>query len=289
MEVVVVAVNLASIYALVAIGISLAWAGLGFLNLAHGVTFAFAGYGAWWTAQHVSDSGPALVAAGILAGAIAGAVIWLVVFLPLDGGVNWDIRHLTAALALAFIGTNALQEVFGPRSKSLPQVFGNGSFELGGTVVTATTTGTIVSAAVLLGLVLLALSRTRIGLGVRALTQNTEGAALVGINRTTAAFAILVVSGALAGLAAVLLGQTFFVAPAAGFVPLVKGLIVALLGGLGSVSGAVVAALLVGATEAVTATYLGQGYVLMTLFLLIAAVLLVRPRGVGGILETTRA
>ena len=289
MDVLVTTFNLAAIYALVAIGISLAWAGLGFLNLAHGVTFAAAGYAAWWTAQHVSTSGPVVAAAAILMGAVAGLVICLVVFLPLDGNANWDTRTMIATLALSFIGTNALLEVFGPRNKSLPAVFGTDRFRIGDAQITADRSGAILSAIVVLGLVLLALGRSRIGLGVRALTQNTEGAALVGIDRKTAAFAILGVSGALAGLAAVLLAQVFFVAPNVGFQPLIKGLIVALLGGLGSIPGTVIAAVLVAATEALTASYLGGQYVLMTLFVLIAVVLLVRPRGVGGILETTRA
>ena len=71
--------------------------------------------------------------------------------------------------------------------------------------------------------------------------------------------------------------------------PLVKGLVVAMLGGLGSIRGTILAALLVGGVEAVTATYIGQQYVLVTLFLLIVIVLLVRPRGLGGVLEAARA
>ena len=138
-------------------------------------------------------------------------------------------------------------------------------------------------------LVVVALVRSRIGLGVRALTQNPEGAALVGIGRKQAAFAILIVSGALAGFAAVLLSQIFYPEPNIGYLPLVKGLIVALLGGLGSILGTVIAALLVGATEAVTVHYLDASWVLLTQFALIAIVLLVRPRGIAGILEGTRA
>lgn len=289
MDILVASLNLAAIYGLVAIGISLAWAGLGFLNLAQGVTFASALYGAWWASQHIAEHGAVVLLAGVLVGAVSGGIVCVVVFFPLDGRANWELRSLAAALALSFIGTNVLLEVFGPRNKSLPPVFGTDRFEIGGTIITADKSGAIVSAAVVLGIVALALNRSRIGLGVRALTQNREGAALVGIGRKQAAVAIMMVSGALAGLAAVLLSQTFYVAPEVGFVPLVKGLIVALLGGLGSIPGTIVAALLVGATEAVTATYLGQGYVLMILFLLIAGVLLVRPRGVGGILETVRA
>jgi branched-subunit amino acid ABC-type transport system permease component len=85
------------------------------------------------------------------------------------------------------------------------------------------------------------------------------------------------------------LAQTYYVVPDAGYVPLVKGLVVAMLGGLGSIRGTIAAALLVGGVEAATATYIGQEYVLVTLFLLIVVVLLVRPRGLGGVLEAARA
>jgi len=103
------------------------------------------------------------------------------------------------------------------------------------------------------------------------------------------ALAILMVSGALAGLAGVLLAPTFFVSPTSGLLPLTEGLIVALLGGLGSVGGAVAAALLMGATAGFTGVYVGGQYVLMMQFALIAIVLLVRPRGLAGILETAGA
>jgi len=289
MDVVVTGLNLAAIYGLVAIGISITWAGLGFLNLAQGTTFAFAGYGAWWASKHITTSSPVVIAAGIVTGALCGAFICLVVFLPLQGRKNWEIRTLTATLALSFIGTNVILEGFGPLPQAIPAIFGTGHFSLAGAVVTSDKTGTIITAAVVLTVAVLALVHTRIGLGVRALTQNTEGAALVGINRTTLAFAILVVSGALAGLASVLLAQTFYASPDSGYVPLVKGLVVAMLGGLGSIPGTIIAAILVGGVESLTATYLGTQYVLITLFLLIAVVLLIRPRGLGGVLEAARA
>jgi branched-chain amino acid transport system permease protein len=97
------------------------------------------------------------------------------------------------------------------------------------------------------------------------------------------------VSGALAGFAAVLLSQIFYPDPNIGYLPLVKGLVVALLGGLGSILGTVIAALLVAATEAVTVHYLNSSWVLVTQLVLIAVVLLVRPRGVAGIPEASRA
>jgi len=288
-SVVITTLDLAAIYALVAIGISLTWAGLGFLNLADGMVFAAAGYGAWWTAEHVSTNPIAVVLAGMVAGAAVGLLICLVVFLRLDGKPNAEMRTLIGTLALSFLGTNVLQAIFGPESKALPAIFGHGKFSLGGTVVTADKTGAIITATILLALVVVLLLRSRIGLGVRILTQNPEAAALVGIDRRRLSLAILAVSGAMTGLASVLLAQVFYVSPEAGYNPLIKGLIVALLGGLGSIPGTILAALLVAATEALTSTYLGGQYVLITLFLLIAIVLLVRPRGLGGLLEAARA
>ena len=285
----VTTINLAAIYGLLGIGISLTWAGLGFLNLAHGVTFAAAGYGAWLAQENVSDHASVIFLGGILFGVVAGAIIWVSVFLPLDGKPNWDFRSIIASLGLAIIGVNTYLLVFGPQRKSIDFLFGTTKFELGGTTITADKSGAIISGTVVMLLLVVGLVKTKIGLGVRALTQNPEGAALVGIGRKQAAFAILTVSGALAGFAAVLLSQIFYPEPNIGYLPLLKGLIVALLGGLGSIPGTVIAALLVAATEAVTVHYLDASWVLLTQFGLIAVVLLVRPRGVAGILEATRA
>jgi branched-chain amino acid transport system permease protein len=285
----VTTINLASIYGLLGIGISLTWAGLGFLNLAHGVTFAAAGYGAWWSQENISGHPSVVFLGGIVVGAVAGMIICLSVFLPLDGKANWAFRSMVASLGLAIIGVNTYLLVFGPQRKGIDFLFGTTKYKLGGTTITADKSGAIISASVLMILVVIGLRKSRVGLGVRALTQNPEGAALVGIGRKQAAFAILIVSGALAGFAAVLLSQVFYPEPNIGYVPLLKGLIVALLGGLGSIFGAVIAAILIGATEAVTVHYLDASWTLLTQFALIALVLLVRPRGIAGILEGSRA
>jgi branched-chain amino acid transport system permease protein len=285
----IVTINLAAVYGLIAVGISITWAGLGFLNLAAGVTFAASLYGAWWAQENISDHPAVIILGGIVVGAVAGAIVCLSVFLPLDGKPNWDTRSMVASLGLAIIGVNTYLLVFGPQRKSLDLLFGSSKFKVGGTTITADKSGAIISASIVMALVVIGLLTTKTGLSVRALTQNPEGAALVGIGRKRAAFAILVVSGALCGFAAVLLSQIFYPDPNIGYLPLLKGLIVALLGGLGSILGTVIAAVLVAATEALTVHYLNSSWVLVTQLALIAIVLLVRPRGVAGILEGARA
>lgn len=289
-DVLISTVFLAAVYALVALGLSLTWAGLGFLNLAHGVTFSTAAYGAWWASVHISGNPLVVLVAGTIVGAAFGGAIFLLVFLPLDGKRNFDLRTLIATLAIALTTENLLLDRFGPQPHTFPALFDwLDPIGISGTNVTSDEQGAVLAATVLVIAFVALLTGSRMGLGVRALTQNVEGATLVGIDRRTAALAILILSGALCGLAAVLLGPVYFVSYDNGLQPMIKGLTVAMLGGLGSVRGTILAAVIVAFVEAMTATYIGAENVLVALFLLIAIVLLVRPRGIAGILETTRA
>ena len=282
------ALTLACIYALLALGVSIVFSSLGLVNMAHGLTFAVAGYGAWLTAQYLSAAPWAVMAAGVLTGAAVGALICAIAFIPLHDKPNFVVRSLVATLALSLLGSQALLWSFGPNAKSLPALFGTTNVEWAGLSLPPDKLGSTACALVLMGLTLLWMTRSRSGLAIRAMMQNPEGAALVGIGIRPTAMAVMAITGALAGLAAVLLSQTYFVSPFAGTTPLVKGLIVALCGGLGSVPGALIAAALVGTVEALTGALIGGQYVLMTQFGFIIAVLLVRPRGIAGLLDHTR-
>jgi branched-chain amino acid transport system permease protein len=281
-------VTLASIYGLLALGISIIWSSLGMINMAQGFTFAVSGYGAWLVSQDLSQDGFAVVAGGVITGALAGALIGGVAFIPLYDKPNFPLRSLIATLAISLLGAQGLLWLFGPRVKALPKIFGRGSFHLGTVVASHEKVGSIVCSAVLLLATLAWMKRSRRGLEIRAMMQNPEGAALVGVGLRSTAMAVMMVTGAMAGLAAVLLSQNYFVSPYSGTTPLIKGMVVALAGGLGSVSGALIAAVLIGFIEAVTAVSLGGQYVLITQFLFIIAVLLVRPRGIAGMIEHTR-
>ena len=172
--------------------------------------------------------------------------------------------------------------------KPLPKVFGHWSIALGDTMLPGDKLGTILSSAIILALVIVWMVRSRSGLQVRAMMQNPEGAALVGIGIRITAIRVMAITGALAGLASVLLSQTFFINPNSGLQPLIKGLIIALVGGLGSIPGVVIAAFFIGLIEALTATYLGGQFVLIAQILFIIIVLLIRPRGVAGMLDEFR-
>jgi branched-subunit amino acid ABC-type transport system permease component len=295
------ALSLAAMYGLLGIGISLTWSSIGMLNLAHGFTFALAGYGAWWASKQwvkppTSGIDAVIVgAAGIGVGVIGGLIVGLIAFLPLHDRPNFPIRALIATLAISLAGTQIFLLWFGPLNKPLPKVFlpvGRAldmtKLEFGPISMTWDRAGSIVCATLLAVLVLVWVRLSRRGIQMRAMMQNPEGAALVGVSVRSTGMLVMGICGGMAGLSAVLLSSTFFVNPSAGVQPLAKGLVIALLGGLGSVPGAVIASILVGFTEALTAKYFGTGTTLFWQYVLVFGVLIVRPRGIGGLLDEVR-
>lgn len=282
------AITLACIYGTLAIGLSVTWSSLGLVNMAYGFVFALSGYGAWVFATYVTPFPAMVLLAGILTGAIGGILVCLIAFIPIHDKPNFPLRALIATLAISLVGNQTLLWLFGPRSKSLPRLFGTWKVDVLGVVITSDKVGASISAIVLLTLVLMWMRSSRRGLEIRAMMMNPHAASIVGIGVRSTGIYVMALTGGLAGLAAVLLAQTYYVAPFSGITPMVKGLSIALVGGLGSVPGAVIGAILIGTNEALTSTLLGGQYVLITQFLLIIFVLLVRPRGIAGILDKAR-
>lgn len=294
-EVLISAAVLASMYGLVAIGISFTWASIGMLNLAQGFIFTAGGYSAWVFAQFAEGagiSGPMLSAGvllfGMLGSAVAGLAVGSVAFLPLQDRDNFRTRSLIATLAISLIGTQVWLIFFGPQNKPLPPVFGEGRIEFGNAGISYGQLGTIIVASFMLGAVIMWMRSSRHGLQMRAMMMNPLGAAVVGVSVRTTGMRVLAISGALTGLSSVLLAQIFFVSPTSGVQPLTVGLIISLAGGLGSIPGTVIAAGLVGLAEAVTARYLQQSLVPFVLFAIVVVILIFRPRGLGGLLEDVR-
>ena len=305
LSIIVYGLNLASIYALMAIGISMLWSSVGMINMAHGATFAVSGYSAWIVTGYLKPvillsfgktafasflMGGVLVGSAALGGMLFGLIIYFLAFLPIHDRPNYAVRSLIITLAINIGTVQLLLFLFGPRNRGLPKIFGFGRFDFLGIPVRYDQAGTIIGTAVVLLLMLSWLRFSRKGIEIRAMMQNAEGAAYSGISRRITAIPVLMLTGVLAGVSAALLSQTIFVSPTAGAMPLIKGLTIALLGGLGNVPGAMIGALLIGFLEAIVGSvpFLGQRYVLFASFIFIIAVLIIRPRGIGGLLDDVR-
>lgn len=282
------AIVVACIYGLVAVAVSITWSSLGLLNLGYGFVFSFAGYGAYLAAKLISAHPAVVASAGILTGALGGVLICALVFIPLHDKPNFTIRGMTATLAISLIGSQGLLWWFGPLSKSLPDLFGIWRVSLFGIVFTSDKIGIVVCSILMLTFVLMWMKGSRRGLEIRAMMMNPHAASIVGIGIRSTGFYVMAITGAMGGLASVLLSQTYYIAPFSGLTPLIKGVSIALCGGLGSVQGAVIAAAILGLIEAMTSRLLGGQYVLITQFLTIIVILLIRPRGVAGLLDRAR-
>lgn len=286
--VIINAVTVASIYGLIAIAVSITWSSLGLVNLAYGFIFSFAGYAAWLMATQVSKD-PFLVAGtGIAAGALGGVIVCLIVFIPLHDKPAFTSRGMIATLAISLIGSQLFLMIFGPTSKSLPDLFGRWRTKIFDITLTADKIGIVVCSIIMLIIVVAWMHSSRRGLEIRAMMMNPHAASIVGIGIRRTGIYVMALTGAMAGLASVLLSQTYYIAPFSGLTPLIKGVSIALCGGLGSVQGAVIAAILLGLVEALTNKFLGGQYVLMTQFLVIILVLVIRPRGISGLVDKAR-
>jgi branched-subunit amino acid ABC-type transport system permease component len=279
-----------SIYALMTVGMTLIYGTLRTLNMAHGSMVMIGGYVAWMVFDGLG-LGPV---AGIVAAAgvafVFGIGIQQVAVRPLIGrpGVDFEMTAFISTFAVTIVLSNLALELYGARNKAVPPVIHGRVHLIEGVSVSW---HSIVMAGVaiitLLGLGAY-LSKTRYGLAISAVAQQLDAARLMGIPAQRVYNLTMGVSSALAAIAGVLLASVFFVSPNAGDLPLLKALIVAIFGGLGSVRGTILAAYIIGLLEALVSLYLGVKWSLPLLFLSIMVVMLVRPTGLLGKPEEAR-
>ena len=281
--IIVSALVLGSLYALTGAGLSVVWGTLRFFNFTHGSLMMLAAYVAWTISR-----------------GLGGRNIWtaLLVTLPALMGVAWlleltlvrpflgrrlaELLALITTLAGASLLENLVQVIWGPRFKQLPPVL-VGDQKLLGLAISRHEVVMILTAPLLLLLVSWALSKTRVGLAIRAVEQNHGSALLMGINVRHIYAVTFALAGALATVAGVLLGALHFMTPTMGGEPLLKSFIVVIFGGSGSFRGTILSAYVIGLIEAASTFFVGLYWTPVVLFLAMTAVLLIRPSGLFGV------
>lgn len=253
------------------------------LNMAHGALLMVGAYTAYFTSDQFGFSPLIGLLLAIVVGCGVGAALYPAIVRPLIGKPGWDINVIVATVALALVLSQLVQLLFGAKTKTLPRIV-NGGFRGPADVFIEYQSLFIAGVALAtLGLMAVFLRRSRFGLAVRAVAQNLEGARIIGLSIGASNALILAVGSGLAALSGVLLASGFiFITPTMGLAPLLKSLIIIILGGLGSVKGTVYAAFLAGAVESGVAIYVGATWSLPVLFAVVILVLLVRPKGFYG-------
>ncbi|WP_342363851.1 branched-chain amino acid ABC transporter permease [Terrarubrum flagellatum] len=265
------------VYAFVALGFTLTIAAAGVVNFAYsewvtygaylGVTFAvILGWPLWLA-----------LTATIAACVLIGCLFQLFIFTPLEGRHFLTTVSATIGIALAMQALATL--VWGPYPLTLPTFFGAGAVQVGSIALFPHNLLIIALAIVIIGGLQLAMTRTSLGLKLQATAQDSNAARLMGIRVRRMRALAYCLSAGIAGLSGFLVAPLFVVTNTMGFGLMLKGFAATIVGGWGSLKGAVFGGLLVGLIEAIGAAYLSSEYKETIAFAMIVLVLLVRPKG----------
>jgi branched-chain amino acid transport system permease protein len=267
-------------YALVAIGYSLIFGVLRLIHLAHGEVFMVGAY-IGLEVMLAFNVGPiAALAAAIIGTALLGVILELIVFRPIRRKGGSFLAPMVTSIGAGLILQEVFTKIFGAEQSEFPAGITNNIYHLGPLFVS--TTQVFIMAIAILSMVILHLfiSRTRYGMAMRAVAENIEIASVLGINTDAVIMLTFAVASALAGIAGVLVGLAYTaVSPFMGINMAVKGLAIMLVGGLGSIYGAMVGGLLLGVVEVFCVAYAASSYRDAVAFGLMIVILIVRPRG----------
>lgn len=273
-----------SIYALFALGYTLVFGVLDVLNLAHAAVFTL---GAFFGLVAVTTLGLP-VWAGVLVAFVGGGCVGIlldrVAFAPLRRRPDTHFAGLISSLAMASLFIAFVQEVFGPQDYVFPPgTFPDVALEIAGARIQLIQLVIVAVSVGLMGWLSWLVQRTRFGRSLRAVAENPRAAALLGIDVERVNAQTFFLSSALGAVAGVLLGLAFnSVAFDLGASIELKGLAVIVVGGMGSLVGAMVGGLILGLTEVFAVAGIGSTWRDAIAFGLLFIILIVRPRGLFG-------
>jgi len=283
--------SLGGTYALIALGLAMVFSIMGLINFAHGDLITIGGYVMWeMTSRGISWY--ATVPVAILAATLASMAMERVAFRRLRGASV--ITLLITSFAVSFFIENAFGILISPRAQGIPvPSWLNEAVHLGPIIVPVVQVLTICVTLVCLVLLALMLNRTMLGVSMRAAAEDFETAQLVGVRANRVVVAAFAIGGLLAGVASVLyIARSGSVQPTTGFDPVVKAFNATVIGGLGSLYGAVAGGLVLGFTEVAFSAFLPDTVVPFSdafALVVVIGLLLVRPQGLLGRVSEVRA
>jgi branched-chain amino acid transport system permease protein len=273
-----------SIYALFAVGYTLVFGVLDILNLAHQAVFMLAAFAALVLVADAHLSLLVALPAAVLIGGLIGIVLERLAFRPLRGRADSNISGLISSLAMATVFEAIALQIFGPDISRFPQgTFSDRMVQIGGAQASLLQLCIVGISVVLMALLTLLLTRTRLGRRIRAVAESPRAARILGVDVDRTIAMAFFLSSALGGAAGVLFGLAFnSISPDVGRSVELKGLAVIILGGMGSVPGAVIAGFALGLIEVFTVAHIGSSFRDAVSFAVLFLVLIARPRGLFG-------
>jgi len=276
---------LGSIYSLIAMGLSLLWSTVGLANFAHGAVLVTGAFIAWYLVELTGFPYAAFLAIPMLF--VLGLAMDTALFKRLRYQADAGLRLIMITLTLAIVIEQLLNIVFGGVRRRIPIMLA-GKVDLGTATIFNQHLLTFAIAMLTLAVMYFVLTRTTIGLAMRAIGQSMLESLAVGLNVERVYSVTVGVGFMLAGVAGMLLGSMYVFDATFGRAPLFIGYIIVVLGGLGTIKGTIYASYLVAAIEALTTFFLGGSWRIAVPFLAMILVLIIRPRGLFGLKEEIR-
>lgn len=269
-------------YALIAVGYSLVFGILRLVNFSHGAVYAF---GANIILYFISLNFGLLpsILAGILLTGILGILIDKSSLEPLRKRGAEPIASLITTIGVSNIITNLLTVALGSQRRQFPSLFPAKSIVILGLEIHYSQLGMFLVSLILMGILVFLVTKTKIGLAMRASEQNMKAAHLMGINVNFIVSFTFFLGGLSASIAGALISSYYSMAyPNMGYVAGLKAFAAAVLGGIGSLPGSIIGGLFVGVSEATAATFLGSEFRDSMAFIILIIVLIIRPNGLFG-------
>jgi branched-chain amino acid transport system permease protein len=276
--------SLGSIYALLALGLSMVYGVMGMLNFAYGELVTLCGY-SMLLATRMGLPFPVVVVVGVATASLASVLMELVAFRPLRGASF--VTLLFTSFAVSQLIQNGLRQGVSVRSKGVPvPEFFDRAVQVGSVRIGVLSIATATIGGISLIALTAFLRRSRSGLAMRAASQDFTTARLNGVRANRVISLAFAISGVLAGIAGVLwIVRTTAVNPTSGFVPVIEAFVASVIGGLGNLRGAVIGGFFLGTLEVFLHALLPGfliPYAQAASLLVVVIILYVRPQGLAG-------
>lgn len=273
--------QLGSIYALVALGYTLVYGIILLLNFAHGDIIMVGAYISWLVMSKLGLNPAIAVVLSIVGCMLLGVLIDKVAYAPLRDAPRLSI--LITAIGVSYFLENGSQLLFGADAKVVPAYTSVSNIQVGDLTLSFSAIVTVVVTAVATVVLTFLVQKTKLGKAMRAVSEDMGAARLMGINVNTTISFTFAVGSALAGIGAVLYCMAYTQAsPTMGIMLGTKAFVAAVLGGIGSIPGAVIGGLLVGFAEVFVSAIGLSVWQDAVVFLLLIVVLIVKPTGLLG-------
>ena len=272
---------LGSVYALLALGYTMVYGIIQLINFAHGEIYMIGAFAGFYSATTLKLPLIPTLLVAMAVSSLAGIIIEKIAYKPLRNSPR--ITLLITAIGVSLLLQNSMRILVGSDPEPFPDLINAGALNIGAVQIQWKTILMFLVSALLVIVLQFIVYKTKLGKAMRAASQDIEAASLMGINVNNTISFTFALGSALAGIAGVLVAISYpSITPYIGVMPGLKSFVAAVLGGIGSIPGALVGGLLIGILETLSKAYISTSFSDAIVFGILILILLIKPSGLLG-------